>query len=43
VLINAKQPAKGAAAKKKKEKPVELLDDGYFGYGIYFTKYSDYA
>lgn len=31
--------------KKKggKDKPVELLDDGYFGHGIYFTKFSDYA
>jgi hypothetical protein len=36
-----------AAAKKgkkyKKDKPPELLDDGYFGKGIYFTSYSDYA
>jgi len=36
----------GAAKKSKgkmKNKPIELLDDGYFGHGIYFTKYSDYA
>lgn len=29
--------------KNSKTKPIELLDDGYFGNGIYFTKYSDYA
>eukprot|EP01117_Protostelium_nocturnum_P012116 TRINITY_DN4441_c0_g2_i1.p1 TRINITY_DN4441_c0_g2~~TRINITY_DN4441_c0_g2_i1.p1 ORF type:complete len:465 (+),score=181.39 TRINITY_DN4441_c0_g2_i1:163-1557(+) len=36
-----KAPKKGKYAAKAK--PVELLDDGYFGYGIYFTKFSDYA
>lgn len=38
--------SKAKPKKKKnimKEKPVELLDDGYYGKGIYFTTYSDYA
>jgi hypothetical protein len=42
----AKLKAKAANGKKKgakKVKPVELLDDGYYGKGIYFTVYSDYA
>ncbi len=34
---------KGKSYKPKHEKPVELLDDGYFGRGIYFTTFSDYA
>eukprot|EP01127_Copromyxa_protea_P017813 TRINITY_DN5489_c0_g1_i1.p1 TRINITY_DN5489_c0_g1~~TRINITY_DN5489_c0_g1_i1.p1 ORF type:complete len:437 (+),score=115.35 TRINITY_DN5489_c0_g1_i1:164-1312(+) len=29
--------------KKKKKGKVALLDDGYFGNGIYFSMYSDYA
>jgi hypothetical protein len=29
--------------KKKGKSKVELLDDGYFGNGIYFSVYSDYA
>jgi hypothetical protein len=29
--------------KKKGKNKVELLDDGYFGNGIYFSVYSDYA
>jgi len=33
----------GKNKKNKMEKPPELLDDGYFGKGIYFTTYSDYA
>jgi len=36
---NANKQKKGP----KKEKPPELLDDGYYGRGIYFTKFSDYA
>jgi hypothetical protein len=34
---------KGKVTKPKHEKPVELLDDGYYGKGIYFTTFSDYA
>jgi hypothetical protein len=34
---------KKKAAKAKKGVAVELLDDGYFGKGIYFALYSDYA
>lgn len=43
---NAKAPAKKTAAAKKKAVPkiqVELLDEGYFGKGIYFSMFSDYA
>eukprot|EP01118_Nematostelium_gracile_P014107 TRINITY_DN5443_c0_g1_i2.p1 TRINITY_DN5443_c0_g1~~TRINITY_DN5443_c0_g1_i2.p1 ORF type:complete len:289 (+),score=102.83 TRINITY_DN5443_c0_g1_i2:389-1255(+) len=40
---NQKGKKKKAANKWMKEKPVELLDDGYFGKGIYFTTFSDYA
>eukprot|EP01126_Amoeba_proteus_P062657 TRINITY_DN8558_c0_g1_i1.p1 TRINITY_DN8558_c0_g1~~TRINITY_DN8558_c0_g1_i1.p1 ORF type:complete len:139 (+),score=44.47 TRINITY_DN8558_c0_g1_i1:54-419(+) len=29
--------------KTKSKKKVTLLDDGYFGKGIYFSMYSDYA
>jgi PBZ domain len=39
-----KAAAKKAAKKKTKmAKPVEVLDEGYYGRGIYFTKFSDYA
>lgn len=39
-----KGPAKKAAAKKTAPKiQIELLDDGYFGKGIYFSMFSDYA
>lgn len=36
------QGGKGKAAVAKKEK-VTFLDDGYFGSGLYFSLYSDYA
>jgi len=39
----AQKGKKNAAKHNMKEKPVELLDDGYFGKGIYFTTFSDYA
>jgi len=43
-LAAAKDDKKGKGKKKPvKQKPIELLDDGYFGKGIYFTKYADYA
>jgi len=29
--------------KKKKKNDVKILDDGYYGRGIYFSMYSDYA
>jgi hypothetical protein len=35
-----KGKGKGKAKAKKK---IEVLDDGYFGSGIYFSFYSDYA
>jgi hypothetical protein len=38
-----KSKSKKKAAKAKKGVAVELLDDGYFGKGIYFALYSDYA
>ena len=43
--LKKKAPAKGkkGGKHKMKDKPVELLDDGYFGKGIYFTVFSDYA
>jgi len=39
----AQKGKKKAAKHNMKAKPVELLDDGYFGKGIYFTLFSDYA
>jgi len=42
-LQAAAQKGKKKAVKQKKEKPVELLDYGYYGKGIYFTLFSDYA
>jgi len=42
--LNAQaQKGKKKPKHNMKEKPVELLDDGYFGKGIYFTLFSDYA
>ena len=44
-MAAAKDDGKKGKGKKKpvKAKPIELLDDGYFGKGIYFTKFADYA
>ena len=47
--LAALKQQKTTKGKKKKNhtsfvpKPPDVLDDGYFGRGIYFTMYSDYA
>jgi len=42
-LAAQKGKKKPVAKHKMKEKPPEILDDGYYGKGIYFTMFSDYA
>ena len=42
--INAAATSKKSSKKKSKQPPpIAVLDDGYFGAGIYFSCYSDYA
>jgi len=42
-LSKAQTKSKKSNSQPKHQKPIDLLDDGYYGKGIYFTTFSDYA